>query len=149
MNLPRVVLEYPAWVTDVVDWDTPLAGDAARMRLAIRLAHENVERGTGGPFGAVIFERDSGRIVGVGTNSVVRLHNSTLHGEMMAMMLAEYRTGSFSLAGSGSTQYELHSSCDPCAMCLGAILWGALGDAGLPVVLQLATSRATMARLPA
>src|SRR5262249_17852036 len=33
------------------------------------------------------------------------------------------RTSSFSLAGTPSTQYELHSSCDPCAMCLGAILW--------------------------
>ena len=27
------------------------------------------------------------------------------------------------LAGSASASYELVSSCDPCAMCLGAVLW--------------------------
>lgn len=117
-----VVVSVPAWIDDVVDWDRSYAPGAERMRLTIALARENVLRRTGGPFGAAVFE-SGGALVSAGVNSVVRLQNSTLHGEMMAMMLAEGRIGSFSLAGTASTQYELYSSCDPCAMCLGAILW--------------------------
>jgi len=93
------------------------------MRLAIRLSHENVERGTGGPFGAIVVERKSGQIVGVGMNSVVRLHNCTLHGEMVAIMMAQARVKSFTLAADGMPAYDLVTSCEPCAMCLGAALW--------------------------
>ena len=90
------------------------------MRLAIRLARENVERRTGGPFGAAVFEAATGRLIAVGVNSVVPANNSVLHAETVALMMAERRLGSFSLAGAGC---ELFASCDPCAMCLGAILW--------------------------
>ena len=113
----------PAWVDAVVDWERPLATEEARMRLAIRLARENVERGTGGPFGAVIAERDTGRLVSVGVNSVVRLNNSGLHAEVVAFMLAQARLGVFSLSAPGLPAHELATSCDPCAMCLGATLW--------------------------
>ena len=123
MNSPRVLVEYPEWVGDVVDWNQPLREDSERMRLAIQVARENVERGTGGPFGAVIVERDSGRLVAVGMNSVVRLHNSTLHGEMMAFMMAQQRLRSYTLAAPGMPAHELVTSCEPCAMCLGAALW--------------------------
>lgn len=120
---PRVAIEYPAWITEVVDWERPLASDEDRMRLAIQVARVNVERGTGGPFGALITERDSGRLVGVGMNSVVRLHNSTLHGEMVAFMMAQQRLRSYTLAAPGMPAHELVTSCEPCAMCLGAALW--------------------------
>ena len=123
MELPRVVVEYPDWVNKIVDWDSPLESDAERMRLAIEIARENVERGTGGPFGAVVVERDSGRVVSAGMNSVVRLHNCTLHGEMVAFMMAQQRLRSYTLSGPGMPEHELYTSCEPCAMCLGAILW--------------------------
>jgi tRNA(Arg) A34 adenosine deaminase TadA len=118
-----VSIDLPRWVGDVVDWTKPLASDEDRMRLAIRLSHENVERGTGGPFGAIVVERKSGQIVGVGMNSVVRLHNCTLHGEMVAIMMAQARVKSFTLAADGMPAYDLVTSCEPCAMCLGAALW--------------------------
>jgi tRNA(Arg) A34 adenosine deaminase TadA len=82
-----------------------------------------VLRRTGGPFSAAIFERLSGVLLSVGVNSVVRLNNSTLHAEMLAIMMAEQRIGLYTLAGSSSVCYEIVSSCDPCAMCLGAMLW--------------------------
>jgi tRNA(Arg) A34 adenosine deaminase TadA len=113
----------PDWVGEVVDWDAPLPTEEARMRLAIRLARENVLRGTGGPFGAVIAERDTGRLLSVGVNSVVRLGNCTLHAEMVAFMLAQARLGTFTCGAPGLPAYELATSCDPCAMCLGATLW--------------------------
>jgi tRNA(Arg) A34 adenosine deaminase TadA len=93
------------------------------MRLAIEVSRANVERSDGGPFGAAIFESDSGKLVSVGMNSVVRYNNCTLHGEMVAFMMAQRRVGSFTLSRSGLPTHELHTSCEPCAMCLGATLW--------------------------
>jgi tRNA(Arg) A34 adenosine deaminase TadA len=118
-----VRIDLPPWVGGVVDWAARLATDEEKMRLAITLARENVLRETGGPFGAAVFERDTGRLVGVGMNSVVRLNNCALHGEMVAFMIAQQRIGSFTLAGPGMPAHELVTSCEPCAMCLGAILW--------------------------
>ena len=123
MTHPIVRVEYPAWVDDVVDWNRAYATDDDRMRLAIAVARANVERDTGGPFGALIVDASTGRVVAAGMNSVVRLHNSTLHGEIIAFMMAQRRLGSFTLAAEGMPKHELVTSCEPCAMCLGAILW--------------------------
>ncbi len=127
MNLehtkPVVHIEYPDWVDEVIDWERPYHSDNDRMRLAIAVAQENVDRGTGGPFGAAIFEAVSGRVVSVGMNSVVRLNNCTLHGEMVAFMMAQRRLGSFTLNAPNLPAHELVTSCEPCAMCLGATLW--------------------------
>jgi len=120
---PKITIDLPAWVEDVVPWGRRFAGDEDKMRLAITLSRENVARGTGGPFGAAIFERDTGALVAVGMNSVVRLSNCALHGEMMAFMMAQQRLGSFTLSAPGMPVHELVTSCEPCAMCLGAILW--------------------------
>jgi tRNA(Arg) A34 adenosine deaminase TadA len=120
---PEVRIACPDWVAQVVDWERRYPTDEEKVRLAVRLARENVERGTGGPFGAAVLETETGRLVAVGTNSVVRLHNAVLHGEIVAVMLAQRRLGSFSLSAPGLPAHELVTSCDPCAMCLGAILW--------------------------
>ena len=119
----EVRVGYPAWVAQVVDWERSYASDEDRMRLAIAMSRENVEHETGGPFGAAVFEAESGRLVAVGMNSVVRLNNCTLHGEMMAFMMAQQRLGSFTLGAAGMPAHELFTSCEPCAMCLGATLW--------------------------
>jgi tRNA(Arg) A34 adenosine deaminase TadA len=93
------------------------------MRLAIEVARANVANETGGPFGAAIYTQDTGRLVSVGMNSVVRLNNCTLHGEMVAFMMAQQRVNSFTLKAPGLPPHELFTSCEPCAMCLGATLW--------------------------
>ncbi|HEU0015518.1 MAG TPA: nucleoside deaminase [Longimicrobium sp.] len=121
--IPPITIAYPDWVADVVDWDHAFASDEEKMRFAIRLSRENVVRGTGGPFGAAIFEAGSGRLVSVGMNSVVRLNNCTLHGEMMAFMTAQARLKTFTLRKPDGPAYEMATSCEPCAMCLGATLW--------------------------
>ena len=121
-----VLVDIPDWIGDVVDWGKVHTTDEDRMRLAIELARQNVLRGTGGPFGAAIFERSTGALLSAGVNSVVRLNNSTLHAEMLAIVIAQHRIGSYTLAGSPQASYELFSSCDPCAMCLGAVLWSGL-----------------------
>ena len=120
---PQVTISLPGWVSEVADAGRAYATDEEKMRLAIELSRQNVLRGTGGPFGAAIFERASGRLVAVGVNSVVRLNNCTLHGEIVAFMMAQARLGCFSLRTPGGPEHELATSCEPCAMCLGATLW--------------------------
>lgn len=120
---PAVHIEYPAWVDEVIDWNRAYPTDHDRMKLAIEVARQNVDRGTGGPFGAAIFERESGKLVSVGMNSVVRLNNCTLHGEMVAFMMAQQKVGSYTLNSPALPSHELHTSCEPCAMCLGTTLW--------------------------
>lgn len=116
-------ITLPAWVPAVVDYDAAYGTDEARMRLAVALSRENVRHGTGGPFGAAVFERGTGRLVAVGVNGVVRLNNSTAHAEMVALQLAERRIANYTLAADGHPRHELFTSCAPCAMCLGAVLW--------------------------
>lgn len=116
-------VSLPAWVRDAVSFDSTYLTDEDKMRLAIRLADENIARGTGGPFGAAVFESGSGRLIAVGVNSVVRLNNCTLHAEMVAYQLAQKRIASYTLSAEGHPAHELFTSCEPCAMCLGATLW--------------------------
>lgn len=118
-----VSITWPEWIHETITFGTRYGTDHDRMRLAIELARQNVVRGTGGPFGAAIFERSTGALLSVGVNSVVRLANCTLHAEMVAFMLAQRRVGSFTLAAPGLDEHELFTSCEPCAMCLGATLW--------------------------
>ena len=118
-----VSIDYPGWVSELVDWQRGYPLDEDRMRLAIELARTNVERGTGGPFGAAIFEAESGRLVSIGVNSVVRLNNCALHAEMVAFMMAQQKVASFTLNAPGLPAHDLVTSCEPCAMCLGATLW--------------------------
>ncbi len=113
----------PDWIEEVVDWDVAYPCDEDKMRLAVELSRQNVLRGTGGPFGAAVFEAGSGALVAVGVNSVTRLQNSALHAEVLALMLAQQRVCSYTLLGPDLPLHELVSSCDPCAMCLGAVLW--------------------------
>ena len=123
MTQRAVQVDYPDWVHATIAWDAVYRTAEDRMRLAIAVSRANVEHRTGGPFGAAIFESESGRLVAVGMNSVVRLNNCTLHGEMVAFMMAQARVQSFTLNAPHLPAHELVTSCEPCAMCLGATLW--------------------------
>ena len=123
MATSEIRITNPDWVTEAVDVNRLYPDDDARVRVAITLARENVRRGTGGPFGAAVFEAETGRLVGVGTNGVIRLNNSCAHAEVVALMMAQAALGKFSLQGDSMPRHELFSSCEPCAMCLGATLW--------------------------
>lgn len=122
-RLPEIRIANPAWVADVLDFDERSSDDESRMRVAVRLARENVLRATGGPFGAAVFESTSGKLVAVGVNLVVPLNNSTLHAEIVAFMMAQAAAGSYALGGRGLPEHVLYTSCEPCAMCLGATQW--------------------------
>ncbi|MEO5913921.1 MAG: nucleoside deaminase [Luteolibacter sp.] len=90
------------------------------MRRAIELARQGMNQGAGGPFGAVVV-RD-GAIVGEGWNRVVGTNDPTAHGEVTAIRDACAKLGTFSLEGC-----EIHTTGQPCPMCLGAIHWARIG----------------------
>jgi len=115
-----ITITLPDWVAGIVDPEASYADDLARMRLAVALSDANIERATGGPFGAVVFNAETGRVVGVGVNMVVPARNAVLHAEIVAFMTAQQRIDSYTLANG---PHELYTSCEPCAMCLGATLW--------------------------
>ncbi|MGF7075547.1 nucleoside deaminase [Mucilaginibacter sp. 3215] len=86
------------------------------MRIAIELAEDNVKRGIGGPFGAVIVK--DGMIVARSANRVVSTNDPTAHAEVSVIRLACQELETYNLAGC-----EIYTSCEPCPMCLGAIYW--------------------------
>lgn len=89
------------------------------MARAIQLSIENVNSGRGGPFGAVIVK--DGSIIAEGTNQVTSKNDPTAHAEVMAIREACRKLGLFQLPGC-----EIHTSCEPCPMCLAAIYWAHL-----------------------
>jgi len=122
----EIRLTLPPWVDHFLENSPPCRADEGKMRLAISLARENVIRGTGGPFGAAVFREPGHELVSIGVNGVERLNNSVAHAEMMAIMAAEARRGYYTLRIPAGEHYELFTSCEPCAMCLGAVLWSGL-----------------------
>lgn len=128
---PAVRFELPEWVLNECDLETPRRSDEERMQLAIELAQRNIEHG-GGPFGAVVFERDSGAVIAPGMNLVMPQASSLLHAEIVALMFAQARVGNYSLAGESC---ELFASSEPCVQCLGACHWAGLSRlvCGAPV----------------
>jgi tRNA(Arg) A34 adenosine deaminase TadA len=123
---PAISIRLPNWVPGLlVDADKTYPERESRMQLAIRLSRLNIEHGTGGPFGAAIFNIDTHALIAVGINLVVPTCCSLAHAEMVAIACAQQRLGQFDL-GSGGAAYELVTSCEPCAMCFGAIPWSGI-----------------------
>jgi len=115
-------ISLPDWLEVFVSgWKEPLDTEEQRMRLAVALAAENVRRRTGGPFGAIVVETRTGRLLGVGVNLVTRLELSLAHAEMVAISLAQGAIENWNL-GAG-IEAQLVTSCEPCAMCFGAVPW--------------------------
>ena len=94
-----------------------------RMTAVIDFSRKNFERGTGGPFAAGVFEKESGKLVVIGVNRVVPSSCSSAHAEVMALSLAQKQLGTFDLGGEGMPDYQLVVNWRPCAMCYGAVLW--------------------------
>jgi len=121
---PEVTLRLPGWVGELSpDGDRVYRTVEDRMRFAVELSRLNVGYGTGGPFGAAIFERETGRLLAPGVNLVVGSGCSVFHAEMVAIMVAQKVVGTFDLGADNLPSYELVTTTEPCAMCLGATPW--------------------------
>jgi guanine deaminase len=90
--------------------------DRTHLARAVALAREHMERGEGGPFGAVIVQ--DGRVLAEGWNQVTSANDPTAHAEVTAIRRACQAVGDFSLQGA-----TLYTSCEPCPMCLASAYW--------------------------
>jgi tRNA(Arg) A34 adenosine deaminase TadA len=118
----RVAL--PAWIDDeLADVPAVLPDRESRMRLAHRLADRNWREGNGGPFAALVAERDTGRIVSVGVNVVLGAGVSSAHAEVVALGLAQTALGGWDLGAAGLLAHELVVNWRPCIQCYGATMW--------------------------
>jgi len=86
------------------------------MELAIRIAAENIDNGNGGPFGAVVVK--NGKIIAASGNKVTSSNDPTAHAEVVAIREACQVLHNFDLTGC-----TIYASCEPCPMCLAAIMW--------------------------
>ena len=117
--------ELPAWVEPfLLDWQQPLSSIEGRMQLAIALSKNSVLQKTGGPFGAVVVNEQTAELVSVGINLVTTAGLSIAHAEMVALSLAQLSVGQWNLSHAGPLQ--LVTSCEPCAMCFGALPWSGI-----------------------
>ncbi len=123
MGFPSLHVQLPDWVEPFLDtYPDVIDSIEERMAMVIALSQENIQRGTGGPFAAAVFDGE-GHLVAPGVNMVVNSQCSLLHAETVALALAQQRLGRFDIS-SGEGGYQLVSSTEPCAMCFGAVLWG-------------------------
>lgn len=125
-QLPSTPYKLPPWVASVVRPGDIIASERERVRVAIQLAREHVERGTGGPFGAVVCERESGAVVSVGVNLVVQTRMSSAHAEQVAWTLAQRALETYDLGGAGLPRMALYTSSQMCVSCWGGLFWTGL-----------------------
>ena len=117
----------PEWLQHFLsDQSQPLESPEQRMALAIHLARENIQQGTGGPFGALVVDQRNSIPVSAGVNLVTTLGLSIAHAEVLALSIAQQRLGSWDLSLAGD--FQLVTSCEPCAMCYGAIPWSGVSS---------------------
>ena len=96
------------------------------MNKYMKIAKENAEKGIknkdGGPFGAVILDKD-GNIIANGNNKVLKTNDPTAHAEVVAIREACKKLNTYDLSDC-----TLYTSCEPCPMCLSAIIWANIKD---------------------
>ncbi|OQY44001.1 MAG: tRNA-specific adenosine deaminase [Anaerolineaceae bacterium 4572_78] len=124
MHYNDFVLQLPNWMETFLSFQATVYPTVEeRMRLVIGLAQQNIEHGTGGPFGAAIFDMETKQLLAPGVNLVTSVNSSVFHAEIVAIIFAQQRVNTFNLGKEGLPPYELVASTEPCAMCFGAVPW--------------------------
>ena len=93
--------------------------DEYYMSKAIELSKSAVEHGNE-PFGAVLVK--AGEVVFTNENQIYTMHDPSFHGEAGLIRRFCAETGITDLR-----DYTMYSSCEPCFMCSGAMVWTKLG----------------------
>ena len=120
-------LALPNWAVDELNaLPTYFSTHEDQMAAVIKFARMNVQRKTGGPFAAGIFERDTGKLIIIGVNRVVPFNCSSAHAEVVAIALAQKHLDVYDLGAKGLPAHQIVVNWRPCAMCFGAVLWSGL-----------------------
>ena len=86
------------------------------MKLANENAKRGIKNGDGGPFGAIILDENL-NIIANGNNKVLKNNDPTAHAEIVAIREACKKLNTYDLS-----KCILYTSCEPCPMCLSAII---------------------------
>lgn len=92
------------------------------MKLAKEAAEKGITNKEGGPFGAIIVNSE-GEVISTGNNQVLKNNDPTAHAEIVAIRNACSKLNTYDLS-----DYILYTSCEPCPMCLSAIIWANIKD---------------------
>jgi len=95
MIFPTYTIQLPEWVnTCISESKTIYATNEERMELVLELAAQNIKH-DGGPFGAAIFECQTGKLIAPGINLVMQTNCSVVHAEIVAIIIAQQMVSSF------------------------------------------------------
>jgi len=86
------------------------------MAIARDEALKGMDSNEGGPFGAAIVR--NGSLIAAAHNEVLKSNDPTAHAEINAIRKASEKLATYDLSDC-----VLYTTCYPCPMCLGAILW--------------------------
>lgn len=116
----NIEFKLPDWLNEI---NAEKAGTVyqsieQKAEFVIELSRLNINNDTGGPFAAAIFDMKDNALICAGTNLVLSTNCSITHAEITAIILAQQKLRTYHLADC-----QLVSSCQPCAMCMGAIPW--------------------------
>jgi tRNA(Arg) A34 adenosine deaminase TadA len=127
MRFPHIDLKLPDWAEAILSGPDHVFDDVKeRMRLVIKLAEQNIEHRTGGPFAAAVFDKNTSKLIAPGVNLVIGSDCSAAHAEIVALSIAQKILNTYDLGAEGLPACELVTSTEPCAMCLGAIPWSGI-----------------------
>ena len=87
------------------------------MKIAKERSINGCRNHEGGPFGAVIVDKE-GNVIAEGNNRVLCDLDPTAHAEVTTIREACKKLRTYDLSN-----YILYTSCEPCPMCLSAIIW--------------------------
>lgn len=86
------------------------------MEEAIKQTIKGLNNNEGGPFGCVIVKDNE--IISSSNNTVLKDNDPTAHAEVNAIREACKKLNTYDLSGC-----ILYTTCEPCPMCLSAIIW--------------------------
>jgi tRNA(adenine34) deaminase len=99
----------------------PVPSDAEIIRGLAQVTRAGFSGGHPSPFGSLIVDSRTRRLLTRKLNQVVPESDPTCHAEVRAIRFAAKKIGKPSLKG-----YTLYSTCEPCPMCMTACLWAGL-----------------------
>ena len=87
------------------------------FKLAADEAKKTYRNNEGGPFGAVITDKE-GNVISIASNQVLKKCDPTAHAEIEAI-----RKACENLKTHDLSECTIYTTCEPCPMCLSAIIW--------------------------
>jgi tRNA(Arg) A34 adenosine deaminase TadA len=100
----------------------PTEADARRMAELMAFTGESLRSENPTAYGAEVVENATGRSVARARNGVATRGDPTAHAEVLAIREACSALGSLDLSTC-----TLYTTCEPCAMCMGAAHWARIG----------------------